>query len=136
MKIRFNPKNKLFNLMLTSLLYTISMIFGVFATGYLSQGKIILGNVFLFFTFVISFFISLYSLLVNRKERMLFIIYLLDSVFFLALAVLSLFGAKHLFVMIIGVVYGSSLIVNAILSLIYRHKVGDVIFSTLILPVS
>ena len=105
------------------------MIFGVFATGYLSKGEITLGNVFLFFTFVISFFISLYSLLVNRKERMLFIIYLLDSVFFLALAVLSLFGAKHLFVVIIGVVYGFSLIVNAILSLIYRHKVGDVIFN-------
>lgn len=105
------------------------MIFGVFATGYLSKGEITLGNVFLFFTFVISFFISLYSLLVNRKERMLFIIYLLDSVFFLTLAVLSLFGAKHLFVVIIGVVYGFSLIVNAILSLIYRHKVGDVIFN-------
>ena len=105
------------------------MIFGVFATGYLSKGEITLGNVFLFFTFVISFFISLYSLLINRKERMLFIIYLLDSVFFLALAVLSLFGAKHLFVVIIGVVYGLSLIVNAILSLIYRHKVGDVIFN-------
>lgn len=105
------------------------MIFGVFATGYLSKGEITLGNVFLFFTFVISFFISLYSLLVNRKERMLFIIYLLDSVFFLTLAVLSLFGAKRLFVVIIGVVYGFSLIVNAILSLIYRHKVGDVIFN-------
>jgi hypothetical protein len=70
MKIKFNPKNKLFNLMLTSFLYTISMITGVFATGYLAQGGTIAGDIFLFFTFLISFFISLYSFLVNRKEKL------------------------------------------------------------------
>lgn len=129
MKIKFNPKNKLFNLMLTSFLYTISMITGVFATGYLAQGGTIAGDIFLFFTFLISFFISLYSFLVNRKEKLLFLIHLIDSIFFLSLAVLSLFGAEHVIVMVIGVVYGSSLIVNAILSLIYRHKVGDMIFN-------
>ena len=129
MKLKINPRSKLFNLILTSILYTIGMITGVFATGYLSQGETFLGLVFLFFTFSTCFLIGLYSFFINRKDKLLFVEYLLDSVFFLSLTFLTLFAPNFTIEKIIGIVFGVSLIINAILSLIHRHKVGDIIFN-------
>lgn len=135
-KLTAYEKN-LIEMTFTSIINTIILLFASLASGSAIGMQTDMVPIFSFFCY---FFLAVNfacMMIINKKKKILFYKFLLFVVIYLAFGVAVFFAPNYILIYyIITAVYIGLIIINRITVLIYNHKIGSIIISSIILLAS
>ena len=123
-------QKRFFNMLVGSLLYTITMLLAVPAAGFIIQEPVFVGFLLLALAFFVCGLLNVNVFITAKGNKFYITVAIINFVANIGLGVLSLLAySNYSFISIIGYIYALLIATNTVFYLIKKHKARNIVFS-------